>query len=127
MRLSRLLALSAFVALPALFASPASAFITPIDSLHITDVKGRPVLAYPTPRKVTIRGVVTGPDNVLSPTVTDVTIQDATGGVSFFVNTNRGTSGYNFALNDSVEVSGYLKNFSGLSEVDSTLANTSVI
>jgi phosphatidylserine/phosphatidylglycerophosphate/cardiolipin synthase-like enzyme len=102
-------------------ASSASAFVTPIDSLNYATSNG---VALYNRRLVTVQGTVTCQDSILSPTNTDVMIQDATGGVNVFTASNIGA--YGFVLGDSVQVTGFATNFHGGVELDSTAALLSV-
>ena len=106
------------LALLAVLAGPAAAFITPIDSLHMNLANGLSKFYSPTPRTVTIQGTVTSPDSIYSKLNTDVYIQDATGGVNVFQSS--GISSNLFLYGDSVQVTGIVKMFRGLVEIDST-------
>jgi len=96
-------------------ASSAAAYITPIDSLNYNYSNGVPLLNR---RLVTITGTVTSQDTILSPTNTDVMVQDSTGGVNVFAAGNVGA--YHFAFGDSVQVTGYAIPYHGGVEIDST-------
>src|SRR5438552_17193445 len=117
MRSTRTLLLLAAVPLCALCASAARAFITPIDSLNYNVSNGVPLLNR---RLVTVQGTVTCQDSILSPTNTDVMIQDQTGGTNVFASNALAT--FRFALGDSVQVTGYAIPFHGGVALDSTTA-----
>lgn len=105
----------------ATIAATAAASVTPIDNLNYANAYGTSQLWH---QLVTVQGTVTCQDSILSPSNTDVMIQDATGGVDVFTSNNIGA--YHFTLGDSVEVTAFATSFHGGVELDSSAALLSV-
>lgn len=103
------------VLLLALFAAPSSAI--DIRPLHRNTSSGTPNKSG---LRFDVRGVVTMPDGVRSPTNTEVAIQDTSGGIVLFQ--MGGVFGATFNLGDEVSVQGTLTHFNGLSEL-TTITN----
>ncbi len=93
-----------------LAATAASAI--PISELHENNSTGLP---SKTGYRFAVTGIVTSPDSVRSTTHTEVTIQDATGGVTLFQ--LNGIGPFHFNLGDSVTVEGTVTSYMGLTEL----------
>ena len=126
---SRVLVGLAFLTLALVFVQAAivsDANAVYIVNLHNNTSSGVPAAPYGPNTYVTISGIVTSPDNVFNTYSTDVYVQDETGGIDIYVNAGL-ASGLHFALGDSVTFSGYIKQFSGLTEIDSTFSAVSLV
>jgi phosphatidylserine/phosphatidylglycerophosphate/cardiolipin synthase-like enzyme len=100
----------------------APAWAIDISQLHQNNSSGVPLLLN---QQVTVGGVVTSPDFVYSSSNFEIYIQDATGGVNVFVS---GASGHWPAvLGDSLTVTATVSQYSGLTEIGTTTAQTSVV
>ncbi len=84
--------------------------ITPIVEIHIHNSQGVPVAPYQVGATVTVTGVITAD---LTPTRTDVYVQDETGGINLF----RPTRSFNYQVGDSITVTGSILQFRGLTEI----------
>ncbi|MEW5799182.1 MAG: phospholipase D-like domain-containing protein [Bacteroidota bacterium] len=84
--------------------------ITPIVEIHINNSQGVPVAPYQIGATVTITGVITAD---LTPTRTEIYVQDETGGINIF----KSTRSFNYEVGDSVTITGSILQFRGLTEI----------
>src|SRR5437667_9357930 len=94
----------------------AAAGAVPIRDLHQETSTGTPANPYPVGTTVTVTGVVSCPDSILSKVNTEVFVQDTTGGISAF-RTSGIAAGFHYHLGDSVTVTGQIAQFNGLTEI----------
>jgi len=88
----------------------------PIIDLHNNNSSGEPAAPYTVGTEVTITGIVTLPDSVLSTYSTQIHVQDETGGINIFKSGGL-DGGDHFALGDSVTLTGYVDLYNGLTEL----------
>ena len=126
---SRTLGGLAILALVLIFVQAAAvsdAYAVFISQLHNNTSSGVPAAPYGPNTYVTISGIVTSPDSVFNTYSTDVYVQDETGGIDIYVSAGI-VNGLHFSLGDSVTFSGYVKQFSGLTELDSTFSAVTLV
>ena len=101
-----------WIAVLSLVCSAGVAAALPIAELHENNSS---VLPNKTGLRFAVTGIVTSPDSVRSDFNTEVTIQDATGGITLFQ--SAGIGPFHFSLGDSVTVEGTVTSFNGLTEL----------
>jgi len=111
-----------FLALGALLLCALPAWAIDIVDVHQNTAAGVPTLLN---QQVTVSGIVTSPNNIFSTYNLEIFIQDATAGVNVWV--SGGAGAYSAELGDSVTVTANVAQYSGLTELGTSTATTTIV